>query len=145
MSEQSAGGVEQGYPGSRLGLPAEGRGSVATWWARIGALIVDWAASMVIAVGLGGVAVLHGDGWRQFLIMITFFLESTVLSAFAGGSFGQLLCRITVARVDGRPLGILRAALRQLMVCLVLPAVVADRDRRGLHDLAVNTVVLTRR
>jgi uncharacterized RDD family membrane protein YckC len=32
--------------------------------------------------------------------------------------------------------------LRALLLCLVLPAVVYDKDRRGIHDLAAGTIVL---
>jgi hypothetical protein len=35
--------------------------------------------------------------------------------------------------------------VRAALVCFVLPALVIGVDRRGLHDLAVNTVVINRR
>jgi len=134
-----------GYPGETLGLPAEGRGSLASWWTRIVALILDWAASMTIAVGLFGPTVLSGRGWQSWMILTVFFVESLVLAALTGGSFGQLLCRIAVARLDRRPLGFLRSTVRALMVCLAVPALVIGPDRRGLHDLTVGTVVINRR
>ena len=34
--------------------------------------------------------------------------------------------------------------IRAVLICLVIPAVVYDRDRRGLHDRAANTVVVRR-
>jgi uncharacterized RDD family membrane protein YckC len=139
------GGDLPSYPGQRLGLAQTGRGSLAPWKSRITGLILDWAASMAVAGGLFGTGVLVGGGWRSWMILAVFFVESTVLSAVAGGSFGQLLCRIAVLRLDGRPLGFLRAAGRALMVCLALPALVIGPDRRGLHDLAVGTVVINRR
>jgi uncharacterized RDD family membrane protein YckC len=55
--------------------------------------------------------------------------------ALAGGSFGQLLVRIRVHRLDGRPLSLFRALERQLLVCLVVPPLVFRQDGRGLHDL----------
>ena len=135
----------EAHPGQRLGLPASGRGSLATWRGKVTALIVDWAASMAIATGFFGSGVLTGDGWRAWMIMAVFFVESTVLTALASGSLGQLLTRIAVVRLDARPLGFLRAAVRAALVCTVIPAVVVGADRRGLHDLAVNTVVIHRR
>jgi hypothetical protein len=30
------------------------------------------------------------------------------------------------------------------MICLVVPPLIYDRDRRGLHDLASNTVAVRR-
>ena len=137
--------ASEAYPGRRLGLQPEGRGSLASWRARIGALIIDWAACMAVAVGLFGSAVLTGGGWRAWMILTVFFVESTVLSWLAGGSFGQLLSRIAVVRLDMKPLGLPRALLRAFLVSLALPALIISTDRRGLHDLAAGTVVINRR
>jgi len=133
------------YPGSSLGLPETGRGSLASWRARIAALLVDWAASMIVAVALFGVAVLRESGWRSWTILAIFFVESAVLSAVAGGSFGQLLARIGIARLDHQPLGILRALARAFMICMVIPTIVVGAERRALNDLALGTVVVNRR
>lgn len=133
------------YAGSRLGLPAEGRGSLAPWRARVAALLVDWAASMAIAVGLFGSAALTGSGWQGWMTLAVFWLESTLLVTVASGSFGQLICRIAVVRVDNKPVGLPRAILRQALICLALPALVIGPDRRGLQDMAANTVVVNRK
>jgi uncharacterized RDD family membrane protein YckC len=122
-----------------------GRGSLAPWRTRVVALVVDWALCMAVAVSLFGGGVLTGGGWRAWMILTVFFVESTVLSAVAGGSAGQLLARIAVVRLDRRPLGLLRAVVRAGLVCLVLPVLVVGPDRRGLHDVVVGTVVLRRR
>ena len=74
----------EAYPGQRLGLPREGRGSLASWQARIGALIIDWAACMVVAIGLFGSGVITGSGWRAWMILTVFFVESTLLSWLRG-------------------------------------------------------------
>lgn len=133
------------FPGERLGLPQTGRGSVASWMSRITALVLDWAASMLIAVLIFTPGVLTESGWRSWMILVVFFVESSVLSALTGGSLGQLITRIGIYRLDGKPLGFLRAIPRALLVSLVLPALVIGADRRGLHDLAVGTVVINRR
>jgi len=133
------------YPGQALGLPAEGRGSLASWRSRVAALILDWAACMAIAVGLFGSGVLTGGGWRAWMILTTFFVQSTVLSWLMGGSFGQLICRIAVIRIDREPLGLPRAILRAALVSLALPPLIISADRRGLQDLVAGTVVLNRR
>lgn len=138
-------GENTAYPGHNLGLPRTGPGSVARWGTRITALVLDWAASMLIAVLAFGPGVLTAHGWRSWMVLAVFFVESSVLSAVAGGSLGQLITRITVCRLDRRTLGFLRAVARQLMVCVVVPALVLDENRRGLHDLACGTVVLSRR
>lgn len=118
---------------------------MATWRARIAAILLDWFVCMLISVGIFGETVITGDGWQKFMPLTIFFVESAVLSAVAGGSFGQLICRIGIARLDHQPLGFLRAVPRAAMVCLALPALVVDGDRRGLNDLMLGTVVINRR
>jgi hypothetical protein len=137
--------AEEAYPGQSLGLPPEGRGSLASWRSRVGALIIDWAACMIIALGFFGSGVLTGGGWRAWMILATFFVESTVLSWLAGGSFGQLISRIAVVRLDVKPLGLPRAVLRAFLVSLALPPLIISTERRGLQDLAVGTMVINRR
>jgi uncharacterized RDD family membrane protein YckC len=106
--------------------------TAASWLRRIAALFVDWiASSLVAAFVLGG----FDDPAYNWLPLVVFWLESSVGVALAGGSFGQLLTRIRVHRLDGRPLSLLRALQRQLLVCLVIPPLVFREDGRGLHDL----------
>lgn len=100
---------------------------------------------MTIAVGVFGSSVLTGGGWRAWMILAVFFVQSAVLSSLTGGSFGQLLCRIGIARLDRQPLGFLRGIGRALLVSLALPPLVVGPDRRGLHDFAAGTVVINRR
>jgi uncharacterized RDD family membrane protein YckC len=40
--------------------------------------------------------------------------------------------------------GLHGGAIRAQLICLVIPAVIYDRDRRGLHDKAADTVVVRR-
>lgn len=133
------------YPGQTLGLPETGRGSLASWRARIAAMIGDWAASMVVAIGLFGTEVMTGSGWRSFMIMAVYFVEASILTALTGGSFGQLIARIGIVQLNGRPIGWWRAVLRTAMKCLVLPAVVIGAERRALTDLLLGTVVINRK
>lgn len=133
------------YPGASLGLPPSGAGSLAGWGSRVAALILDWGASMGVAVLLFGTGVLTGGGWRAWMILAVFFVESTVLTALAGGSFGKIVARIGVLGTDGSPIGWGRSTARALAVCLVLPAVVIGAERRSLADLVLGTVVLRRR
>jgi len=132
------------YPGQRLGLPEDGPGSVAGWGRRILALWLDWLASMLVAGALIGAQIWTGQGWSQWATMAVFLLEATVLTALMGGSFGQLICRVVVVRIDGKPVNLLQALLRTFLICLVIPPLVFNRDSRGLHDLAVRSVTLRR-
>ena len=60
------------YPGATIGLPATGPGSLAPWRARVGAMVGDWAASMVVAIGLFGMDVMVGSGWKSFMILAVY-------------------------------------------------------------------------
>lgn len=133
------------YPGQTIGLPASGRGSLASWRARVAALVVDWAASMGVAVLVFGRGVLWESGWRSWMILAVFFVQKAVLTALTGSSLGQLLARIGVTQLDGRPIGWGRSILRAALVSLVVPALVVGAERRGLDDLVLGTVVVNRR
>lgn len=100
---------------------------------------------MAVAVGFFGAGVLTGGGWRAWMTLTVFLVESTLLVTVASGSFGQLICRIAVVRLDSKPVGFPRALLRQLLISLALPALIIGPDRRGLQDLATGTVVVNRR
>ena len=136
--------VVDDYPGATLGLPHEGRGSLASWRARIAALVVDWAASMTVAALVFGRGALTGSGLISFSTLGVYFLQKTILTWLTSASFGQLLARIAVVRVTGGPIGLLRSMARAAMVCVVLPAVVVGAERRGLDDLVLGTVVVNR-
>ena len=132
------------YAGQRLGLPVTGRGSVAGWGRRFLALLVDWVASLLVAVLVAGPRVTTSKGWEAWVPMLVFLVEATVLTALAGGSFGQLVARVAVVRGDRRPVTLLGALLRTAMICVVVPPLIYDRDQRGLHDLATGTVAVKR-
>ena len=133
------------YPGQRLGLPADGPGSVAGWGRRIAALFIDWLASTLVAIGFTGLGGwLDGTVLTESMPLIVFFVEVSLLTAITGSSFGQLAVRVAVVRLDGRPVTLLHALVRTFLICLVIPPLVFTRDRRGLHDLAVGTVALSR-
>ena len=132
------------YAGQRLGLPESGRGSVASWGRRILALCVDWFASILVAGAIVGPGVMSSRGWEAWMPLLVFLVEGSVLTPLVGGSFGQLLLRVAVVRLDRRPVNLLVAVLRTLLICLVVPPVIYNRDRRGLHDLVAGTVTVRR-
>lgn len=142
MSSQAPQG-EQLYAGQRLGLPESGPGSVASWGRRVAALFVDWIASSLVATAIANVLSVSADTAR-LLPLLVFLIEASLFTGLAGGSFGQLAVRVRVARLDGRPVTVLAAMVRTLLICLVIPPVVFNRDGRGLHDLAVGTIALDR-
>ncbi|GII98076.1 RDD family protein [Sediminihabitans luteus] len=134
-----------GGHGVRLGLPAQGPGSLATLGPRVGGLVVDWVVATLVAYVLtGGGSLLEvPPGWQLGVFAgMTFLLVATV-----GGTLGHRLLGMQV-RVLGAPrgaVGLWRAAVRTVLLCLVIPAVVWDRDGRGVHDRAAGTVLLRTR
>ena len=134
---------EQLYAGQRLGLPEDGPGSVASWGRRVAALFVDWIASSLVASVISGAASLPADVDR-LLPLLVFLTEATLFTGLMGASFGQLALRVVVVRLDGRPVSILDAVIRTVLICLVIPPLVFNRDNRGLHDLAAGTITLNR-
>ncbi len=134
---------EQLYAGQRLGLPEDGPGSVASWGRRVLALVVDWLASSFVAAFISSAVDANPDTARLMPLLV-FLAEATLFTGLMGASFGPLALRVVVVRVDGRTVTILNALVRTLLICLVIPPVVFNRDNRGLHDLAANTVTLNR-
>jgi uncharacterized RDD family membrane protein YckC len=131
-------GADFGYRGERLGLPQEGPGSIAPVGRRVAALFVDWGLSVLIAYGL----IARGDVQAaNTWAFVVFFAENLLFVWLLGCTPGKRLLGLRLVRVDdGGRLGFVRSALRALLLVLVIPAAVWDRDSRGLHDKAVRAV-----
>ncbi|MGW1466455.1 RDD family protein [Streptomyces sp. NPDC002308] len=124
-------GVDFGYRGKRLGLPEQGPGSVAPLGRRFGAIFIDWALCMVIAYGL----IAPGDqqaagNWALLVFLVMSFLTVGTL----GFTPGKRLLRLRVVSQDGGRFGLVRVLVRSVLLVLVIPALIWDRDGRGLHD-----------
>lgn len=116
----------------------------ASWLHRIGALFVDWFASTLVVMVLIGPGGWLDDPNAGLYTLGMFALENALLTALAGGSFGQLMTRLRVVQANGdpRPLDLLRALARSVLICLVVPPLVFRPDGRGLHDLAVGSMTV---
>ena len=123
------------YPGEKFGLPKDGPRSVASMARRLGALLIDWFACMLISL-----AAFH----TQYLTLAIFAVEVYLLTALTGLTLGKRLTGIRVVRLDGKPVGFGWALVRTLLLLAVIPPLVTDRDLRGLHDRAANTIVIRR-
>ncbi|HEY9354790.1 MAG TPA: RDD family protein [Arthrobacter sp.] len=124
------------YPGERLGLPESGPGSIARAGRRIVAIMLDWGIALLISNLVFG-----GDSWANLAV---FAAEQMLLVGTLGYSIGHRLVGIHVVRLGGAPAGPLAAVVRAVLLCLVIPAVIFDPDHRGLHDKAMNTVLVRR-
>lgn len=135
----------QAYRGQHLGLPETGPGSLATTGVRLGAFLVDAFASALIAglfvqgrAGKGAAGHLPGS-WS----LIPFALDYVVGILVAGRTLGMYLVGLRVIRVtQAVAVGPLRALGRTALLALLLPALIWDRDGRGIHDRLTDTAVV---
>jgi len=123
----------EAYPGQHLGLPERGPGSVASMPRRVAALFIDWLLSMLIAYWLTG---------SQFWTIAVFAVEVYILTALGGITVGKRLVGIRTVRIGGGPIGFGWALVRTALLLAVVPPLLTDRDLRGLHDRASNTMVV---
>lgn len=130
-------GVELGYRGEALGLPESGPGSIAPIGRRLGALLIDWGLCLLVSYALlsGGKAQAAGN-WA----LAVFFVLSVLTVGTVGCTPGKLLLKLRVISASGGRLSLPRVVLRSVLLLIVIPAVVWDRDTRGLHDRLANSV-----
>lgn len=137
-------GADTEFPGQRLGMPRDGAGSIARFGRRLVAILIDWTACQLIAYGVFGIG-LGQSGARSFVPLAIFAVENLVLLATIGSTFGQKLLGLRLIGLDGRPARPLSVLVRTVLLCLAVPALVWDRDGRGLHDRAAGTVLIRTR
>lgn len=138
------------FPGNRLGLPEDGPGSVSGWGRRVLALFLDWLIAGLVASAITSKPMWAGGNDYNTAQLVTFFAITAILTGLAGGTIGHRVCGLRVISVRPGSVGyttqpgLLAGVIRAFLLCLLIPAVVYDRDRRGLHDRAANTVVVRR-
>jgi uncharacterized RDD family membrane protein YckC len=144
--QQAARSGSQAYPGEHLGLPEFGAGSIAGWSRRLGALLIDWLICSLIAIAF----LYHPAAGHSTDVLVQprlwtpaiFAVQDFLLTATAGVTIGKRLTGLRVARLDGRPVGFGPALVRTVLLMLVVPVLIMDRDLRGLQDKAAGTVVV---
>jgi uncharacterized RDD family membrane protein YckC len=130
-------GADFGYRGEQLGLPEEGPGSIARPGRRLGALVVDWALCVLIAYGL--ITNGYGQATSNWALLV-FFVLGVLTVGTVGSTPGKRLFGLRVVALGTGRVQPLRALLRTALLCLAIPALIWDRDGRGLHDRLAGTV-----
>lgn len=137
--------ADQSYPGERLGLPAEGPGSVATQGKRLLGTVVDLLASVL----LGGLVILFGLHVSPFVRGLinsgVYIVEVLLLSAFTGQTIGMRFTHTKMLWRDGGDPPLRWALFRVVLTIFPVPFVLTlllDDDTRGLHDRAAGTVIV---
>lgn len=103
---------------------------------RLIALAIDWGTAVVVSI-----AFFAYDGGAT---LVVFAVAQIVFLVTANASVGHLLLGMRVVPVAGGYLGLWRPIVRTILLCLVIPAVIFDRDQRGMHDRLVGTVLVRR-
>ena len=120
--------------------------SVAPMGRRLLALIVDWELCYLIASGLvrHNVFTVTDAHYQdaQWIALLLFAVEVYLLTAISGLTIGKRLLGIRVIRTGGGRPGFGWAALRTFLLLCVIPPCLSDRDLRGLHDRAADTIVV---
>jgi uncharacterized RDD family membrane protein YckC len=135
------------YPGKRFGLPQDGPSSAAPMGRRLLALIIDWVLCELIVAAIlrhplaAGASDPHYFA-TQYWTLVVFGLEVWLLTGISGLTVGKRLMRIRAIRTDGGRPGFGWALVRTILLFCVVPPCLADRDLRGLHDRAADTIVV---
>jgi uncharacterized RDD family membrane protein YckC len=110
----------------------------ASFGRRFLALLIDWALCTVVASLL--VDSLTRNPWPQLGVLV---VVNTIFIGLFGQTPGMAITRLRcVSITDGGAIGLGRGLLRGVLLALVIPAMIADGNGRGLHDRVAGSVVL---
>lgn len=134
------------WPGSRIGLPRQGAGSVAPFSVRAMAFFIDLILAGVVGSIIVGVSVRNPSGIeRQYFAYGVLLVEQVLMIGLIGQSAGMRLLDTKVLRIKRSdvPPGFMVALVRSVPLLLTFGLFgFFTRDGRGLHDLAAGSVVV---
>ncbi len=134
-------GRASGYPGDRLGLPQRGRGSVGGQGEKLGAFLIDLIVAGVVTFLAVRPHSEHSYQVENAIADAVFVFLTAAALSLSGRTIGMRFLGLQVVRLDGRRMG-WRSLPRQILVGLLVPAIIVNRDRRGLHDQWLRTMVV---
>jgi len=124
------------WPGRRLGLPESGPRSVGRLGRRIGAFLIDSAVAAAVAF-----VFFDYDRWAVLAVFAV--LQVVVILLFNGG-IGHLVVGLRVVPDKGGRLKFWQPFVRTVLLLLLIPAIIWDRDQRGMHDRLAGTILVLR-
>lgn len=111
----------------------------ANFGRRFAALLIDWALCLMVAAFYADPRVV---AWPPVAVLIVL---NTVGIGLFGQTPGMAVAGVRCISVfDGGAIGLARGLLRAILLALLIPAVIMDTDRRGLHDRAAGSIVITK-
>jgi len=121
--------------------------SVAPMGRRLAALVLDWVLVELIVSAVTRHSIVSGTQDAHYFTtmywtLLAFGLEVWLLTAISGITVGKRLLGIRVIRTGGGRPGFGWALLRTVLLFFVVPPLLSDRDLRGLHDRATDTIVV---
>lgn len=102
-------------------------------WRRVVSVAVDWLISTAASIVF--------FGWDPTVTIVIFAGLNVVMLTLFGATPGQLVTGLRVISVAGRLPMIVRALIRTVLLCLIVPIALVDDADRGLHDRAAGTAV----
>ncbi len=106
---------------------------------RLLALVIDWIVAALSATALTEVSYPPDNPLQNLVITGFFVAEVGLLVGLLGYSIGKRVVGIRVENPDGGPVGLGWGLLRTALVCLVIPAIVRNKEGRGLHDIVTGS------
>jgi uncharacterized RDD family membrane protein YckC len=110
--------------------------SIARFGRRLGAFAIDIAIGALISSAFFGY-----DRWASLAI---FAVLQVLFLMLLSGSIGHLLLGMRVVPLAGGWIGVWRPFVRTILLSLLVPALLWDRDKRGIHDRLAGTVLVRR-
>ena len=111
--------------------------AIPSFGRRFSALFIDWVLCLLVA---GFYADPRVVAWPPVVILIAVY---AVFLGFFAQTPGMRVMKLRCVDVDdGGSIGVLRGALRGTLLAFVIPALIMDARRRGLHDRAVRSIIV---
>lgn len=114
---------------------------------RVLALFIDWILCELVVSALTHHSLARGASdpryfASQYWTLLAFSLEVYLLTAISGLTVGKRLVGIRTIRTNGGRPGFGWALVRTLLLLTVVLPLLYDRDVRGIHDRAADTIVV---
>lgn len=135
----SARAADTDWPGKRFGLPDAGPRSIARFGRRLIAITIDWLLGLLISYAFIGQ---HNGVANPWGTLGVFAVIQILFLVVIGATPGHLVVRMRLVPVTGGRVTWWRPIWRTALLCLVIPAVIWDKDQRGVHDRSAGTMLV---